>query len=190
MPNVIIKRNKCNVNLKEFRDQLRAFINKRVSNREDVEDILHDVFIKAQTNVASLKDAKQCIPWVYQITRNTIIDFYNKNKKKYLNTEISEELSDGNDNETINPEEIIQGLKPFIEALPKKYRDALIAIDINGLTHKEFSEQQEISLACSKSRVQRGRKMVKEMLMDCCTFNSDVYGNVFDYEKIKNHKKD
>ena len=177
--------NKCNIDLKEFRDQLRAFINKRVSNQEDVEDILQEVFIKAQTNVASLKDARKCIPWVYQITRNTIIDYYNKNKNKYLTTEISEELSDFSDNETINPEEINQGLKPFIEALPKKYRDALLAIDLNGLTQKEYSEQQGISLSCSKSRVQRGRKMVKEMLMDCCKFNSDEYGNVFDYEEIK-----
>jgi len=177
--------NKCNIDLKEFRDQLRAFIYKRVSSQVDVEDILQEVFIKAQTNIASLRDAKQCIPWVYQITRNTIIDYYNKNKKKYLHTEIAEELSDLSNNEAINPEEIIQGLKPFIEALPKKYRDALLAIDLNGLTQKEYSEQQGISLACSKSRVQRGRKMVKEMLMDCCTFNSDVYGNVFDYEEIK-----
>ncbi len=182
--------NKCNVDLKEFRDQLRAFIYKRVSNREDVEDILQEVFIKAQTNVASLKDAKKCIPWVYQITRNTIIDYYNKNRKKHLNTEISETLSDVGDNGIINPEEIIQGLKPFVEALPKKYRDALVAIDINGLTQKEYSEQQGISLTCAKSRVQRGRKMVKDRLMDCCTFNSDVYGNVFDYEEIKNQKKD
>jgi RNA polymerase sigma-70 factor (ECF subfamily) len=182
--------NKCNVNVKVFRDQLRAFISKRVSNQEDVEDILREVFIKAQTNVASLKDAKRCIPWVYQITRNTIIDYYYKNKRNYLNTEISEELTDVSDNEIISREEITQGLKPFIEALPKKYRDALRAIDINGLTHKEYSEQQGISLTCSKSRVQRGRKMVKERLLDCCVFNSDVYGNVFDYDEIKNHKKD
>lgn len=176
---------KCKIDLKVFRDQLWAFINKRVSNQEDVEEILQEVFIKAQTNVASLKETKKCIPWVYQITRNTIIDYYNKNKKNYLNTEIAEELLDFSDNETINPEEIIQGLKPFVEALPGKYRDALLAIDLNGLSQKEYSEQQGISLSCTKSRVQRGRKMVKEMLMDCCTFNSDVYGNVFDYEEIK-----
>ena len=69
--------------------------------------------------------------------------------------------------------------------MPEKYRDALIAIDLNGLTQKEYSEQQGISLACSKSRVQRGRKMVKDKLTDCCTFYSDAYGNVFDYKEIK-----
>ena len=169
----------------EFRNQLRAFINKRVSNQEDVEDILQEVFIKAQTNISSLKETKQCIPWVYQITRNTIIDYQNKNKKNYLNTQISEEKLDYSVNEAINSEEIIKGLKPFIEALPEKYRDALIAIDLKGVTQKEYSEQQGISLACSKSRVQRGRKMVKDKLTDCCTFYSDVYGNVFDYQEIK-----
>ena len=177
--------NKCNIDLKEFRDQLRAFISKRVTNKEDVEDILQEVFIKAQTNVASLKETQKCIPWVFQIARNTIIDYYNKNRKKYLDTEIAEDLSDFSDIEAINSEEIILGLKPFIEALPEMYRDALLAVDLMGLTQKEYSEQEGISLACSKSRVQRGRKMVKEMLMDCCTFNSDAYGNVFDYEEIK-----
>ena len=177
--------NKCNLDLMEFGNQLRAFIKKRVSNQEDVEDILQEVFIKVQKNIVSLKETKKCISWVYQITRNTIIDYHNKNKKNYLNTEISEELSDYGVNETNYSEEIKEGLKPFIDALPEKYRDALIAIDLNGLTQKEYSEQQGISLACSKSRVQRGRKMVKDKLTDCCTFYSDAYGNVFDYKEIK-----
>lgn len=177
--------NKCNLDLLEFRNQLRAFILKRISNQEDVEDILQEVFIKAQTNLSSLKDAKKCIPWIFQITRNTIFDYYKKNKQNYLSTEISEEFTDYHSSEVISPEEIKQGLQPFIDALPEKYRDALIAVDLLGLTQKEYSKQQGISLACSKSRVQRGRKMVKEKLTDCCTFNSDVYGNVFDYQEIE-----
>ncbi len=177
--------NKCGLDIVEFRNQLQAFIKKRISNQEDVEDILQEVFIKVQKNIFSLKETKKCIPWVYQITRNTIVDYHNKNKKNYLNTEISETLSDYDVNEANYSEEIIEGLKPFVDALPEKYRDALIAIDLNGLTQKEYSEQQGISLACSKSRVQRGRKMVKDKLTDCCTFYNDAYGNVFDYKEIK-----
>ena len=60
----------------DFSPQLRQFISKRVANVNDVDDILQDVFIEIHTNLDMLQEEDRLVPWLYQITRNTIIDHY------------------------------------------------------------------------------------------------------------------
>ena len=64
----------------DHQPQLKSFIRKRVSNKEDAEDILQDVFfqlIRAVEN--TLNPIEQTTAWLYRVARNTII---NKGKKK------------------------------------------------------------------------------------------------------------
>ena len=66
--------------IEEHQPQLKAFIHRRVSSKEDAEDILQDVFyqlVKAVSN--TLNPIEQVTSWLYRVTRNTII---NKGKKK------------------------------------------------------------------------------------------------------------
>ena len=74
----------------------------------------------------------------------------------------------------------------MIESLPEHYREALMLSEIDGLTQKEVAERLSLSVSGAKSRVQRGRAMVKDMLFDCCKFEFDHRGNVMDYERKDN----
>lgn len=47
---------------------------------------------------------------------------------------------------------------------------------------KEVTEELNISVSGAKSRVQRGRKMIKETILKCCEVNTDKYGNIVDYK--------
>jgi len=51
----------------------------------------------------------------------------------------------------------------------------------NGLSQKEISEKENLSLSCVKSRIQRGRIKLKNALIGCCKFETDRRGNVLDY---------
>ena len=64
----------------------------------------------------------------------------------------------------------------MIERLSEKYRQAVVLVDLEGLT------QQEVSLSGMKSRVQRGRRQLKGMLEACCTIELDRRRGVTDYE--------
>ena len=55
--------------------------------------------------------------------------------------------------------------------------------ELQGLKHREVSQIQEISLSAVKSRVQRGRVLLKEMLVDCCSLEFDHEGRLCDYER-------
>ena len=70
---------------------------------------------------------------------------------------------------------------PMIAALPEKYRDALIMTDLNGMTQQEAANRLGVSLSGAKSRVQRGRKQIKDMLLACCRVELDRLGGVVDF---------
>src|SRR6202051_4350002 len=59
-----------------FHEPLQQFIRRRVSNEATAEDVLQDVFLKIHQRVETLKDVKKLESWIYQITRNPIIDSY------------------------------------------------------------------------------------------------------------------
>ena len=59
-------------------DGLRAFIAKRVNDQGHVDDVLQDVIVRAHRQIDSVNDPDWIVSWVYQITRNAIIDHYRK----------------------------------------------------------------------------------------------------------------
>jgi RNA polymerase sigma-70 factor (ECF subfamily) len=55
-------------------------------------------------------------------------------------------------------------------------------VDFGGLSQQELADRVGISLSGAKSRVQRARQMLREMVLDCCRVERDGRGNVTDYE--------
>ena len=79
-------------------------------------------------------------------------------------------------------QEIEGWLQTMIKRLPEHYREAVTLSEIESMTQQEVAEKQGVSLSGAKSRVQRGRSMVKDMLLACCRFEFDHCGKVVDYE--------
>ena len=63
-----------------FSEELKGFIFSRVRNKMLVDDILQEVFIKIHSSIDTLLDETKLRAWLYQITRNTIIDFHRQEK--------------------------------------------------------------------------------------------------------------
>jgi len=170
----------------EFNKPLYKFIKKRVANEQDVYDILQEIFIKIHNNMGSLRNDNKIHVWIYKITRNTIIDYYRKNNKNYVNVELHENIESCTEEELSPNSEIASCLKAMVENLPEIYKQAILMTEFQNMTQKELSEKMGISISGAKSRVQRGRKMLKEMLFGCCHLEIDCRGNIIDYK----HKKD
>ena len=166
----------------EFSEKIKAFILKRVDDSTVVDDILQDVFIKIHTKIGSLKDETKLHSWIYQITRNTINDYYRKLDRSdtKADKDIAESISD--DNESMN--NIVEGLHELMDELPEAYCDALCKTEFDGLSQVDYAKQAGLSNSGAKSRVQRGRNMIKDMLMKCCHFQFDKYGTIIDYHPV------
>lgn len=145
------------------------------------DDILQDVFTRIHTRIGTLKDTNKIKSWIYQITRNAIIDYYRSQKQL---VELPESLAAPEEDASEKTRAEIAGwLLPMIRSLPEPYREALILAEIEGLTQREVAKMQGLSLSGAKSRVQRGRSMLKDTLVECCWFEFDHQGKVVDYEK-------
>lgn len=166
-----------------FHVPLRHFIRKRVSDEETTEDVLQEVFLKIHQHIDTLKEAKKLESWVYQITRNAIIDSYRRKEKptEALDapemTDMPEELPDDDIVTELSP-----AVRAMVRSLPEPDRQALILTEYQGLTQKEFGERLGLSFSGAKSRVQRAREKLKQMLLDCCHFEVDRRGHVIGYQ--------
>jgi RNA polymerase sigma-70 factor (ECF subfamily) len=165
---------------REYAAALHRFIQSRVDDADTADDILHNVFLKISTKINSLKDVGKLSPWIYQITRNAIIDHYRSQKS---HDELPETVIEPEQDQAETARQEIEGcMLPLVRNLPDTYREAVMLSEIEGLTQKQVAEKLGLSLSAAKSRVQRGRIMVKNMLNDCCRFEIDHRGTMVDYQ--------
>jgi RNA polymerase sigma-70 factor (ECF subfamily) len=163
----------------EYAGQLRGFIYRRIPNPGVVDDLVQEVFLKVQSRVDTLKDETRLESWLYQITRNAIIDHFRGRKPE-------EELPETLDLPEAEPScvlaELAECVRPMMDVLPEEYRLPLLLSDLEGLTQKEVAGRLGLSLSATKSRVQRGRERLKSVFTQCCLFKLDHRGNVMDYQ--------
>lgn len=163
-----------------FGDEIRKFVARRVSDPDDAEDVLQDIFVKIHTRIDTLQDKERVVPWLYRIARNTIIDHY-RSRREF------ETIPDTLPTEPVDIEgdpvaHLATGLDGMIACIPKKYQQALLLTEIQGLKQQELADQLGLSLSGAKSRVQRGRELLKAALLECCHFEFDRRGHVIHFE--------
>ncbi len=170
-----------------FHDRLYRFIQQRVKNPADADDILQDVFLRIHHRLSTVRDRDRLVSWIFQIARHAVIDHYRSSSKRWdMATEREIELAanpwvDEEADTTLN-QELARCLQPMLQALPSTYQEALQLVELEGMTKKAAAERLGLSLSGAKSRVQRGRQQLKAMLMECCEIERDRIGNVLNYQ--------
>ena len=162
-----------------FHTQIEHFILKHTRDVATAEDILQDTFLKMHTHIDTLKDEKKLQSWLYQIARHTIYDYYRYQTHPLTLPEgfdLPEEPTLEDVEQTLLP-----AIKEMVDHLPEPYREAIILTEYDGLTQKELAARLNLSLSGAKSRVQRGRAKLKQMLLECCHFEFDRRGKIIDY---------
>jgi RNA polymerase sigma-70 factor (ECF subfamily) len=164
----------------EYHARLLGFIKSRVDDEAAAEDILQDVFVRVQTGIDTLRRDTSMGSWLYRVCRNAIIDYY----RAYKPTEELHESLAASEQESIEKarQDIESCLEPMIRTLPDKYRQALILSEIEALPQRAVAESQSVTLSGAKSRIQRGRALLKKMLLECCYFEHDHRGNLVDFQ--------
>jgi RNA polymerase sigma-70 factor, ECF subfamily len=180
----------------EVHSGLRAFIAKRVADEASVEDLSQEVFMRMQRGLGGLKKESRMLPWIYQIARHAIIDYYRaRDRHPERPVGLASEL------ETLQPgsvpvesredsgrlrRELAGCLRPMIERLSEDYRQAVTLVDLEGLPQHEAAARLGLSVSGMKSRVQRGRRQLRTMLEACCEIALDRRRGVADYD-LRDH---
>lgn len=164
---------------RSFNSRLRQFILHRVADTAAVEDILQNVFLRIHSHIDTLRDETKLESWIFQVARNAIADHY---RTQFSSHDASkpEEPAEMPPEENVM-EKFSMGVREMINQLPAQYREALLLTEFEGLTQQELADRLGISLSGAKSRVQRARRLLKDLLMQCCHIEFDRYGTVLDY---------
>ena len=140
---------------------LKLFVNAKISDsvNRNAEDIIQDVALKLFSGADRYAPINNVAGFVYTSIRNRIIDIMRKPKKANA-FEVDNELSEialmlhESTDDPIS-EEKISILKKCIKQLKPPYRDIIIAVDIEGYTYKEISNETGISEGTLMSRRHR-----------------------------------
>lgn len=158
-----------------YKNPLTNFVFRFLGDYEACTDIVQETFIKVYRYKDSYLSIAKFSTWIYTIAGNLARTEYQRRKRrKFFSIN-----SYGEDNENYEiPDEDYRpdiitdsGIKDKIiqKALMKvsdAYREAVILRDIEGMSYEEIAEIMKITVGTVKSRINRGRAQLQEMLKD------------------------
>lgn len=168
-----------------FHRNMRRYLLHRVKNRHDADDLLQEIFIKIHLKLPTLTQCDSLPAWVWQLTRNTLLD-YHKKRRLPLTDELSgaDLLPAESAPEDFN-QHLAECVQMFIDLLPPDRREALQLADLENISQKKLAEQWGMSYSGAKSRVQRARGELHQLFNQCCQIESDQYGNIMSVDCLE-----
>ncbi len=173
----------------QLHEGLRAFIAKRVRNKAETDDLLQEVFLRVHQHAQGLQEPERMVSWVYQITRNAIVDHYRSAERRRelpaglaIESEEDKKAMAVEEDESEAKYELSHCLRPMIDRLSADYREAIRLVELDGLTNQEAASKLGLSVPGMKSRVQRGRRQLRKMLDDCCLIELDRRRGIVEFE--------
>ncbi|MDR2064369.1 MAG: sigma-70 family RNA polymerase sigma factor [Prevotellaceae bacterium] len=155
--------------IEKYQQRLKFFIRKRVSDRDDAEDILQDVFYQFIKTVNNAVDPIEHVAaWLYRVARNTIINY---GRKKHEESMLVRQNSDSGDEALMDISEIMfnselsaspeieylrslvwDELENALSELPSPQREIFELTELEGIPMKEISKVTGIPLNTLLSR--------------------------------------
>jgi RNA polymerase sigma-70 factor, ECF subfamily len=192
----------------EVHERLTAFVAQRVDDPADVADLVQTVFLRVHQHMASIADEQRLLPWLFQITRNAVADYYRAPVRRreiggvgpdgalelgagHRTAAVARPSADPKSLHQVDPRsasedepaslELAGCVRPLLDLLPLSYREALTLVEFEGMPQVEAAARLGISVSGMKSRVQRGRVMLRDGLLACCDISRSATGGVLDF---------
>lgn len=170
--------------------QLRAFVRRRIADPDRAEDLVAEILLRIHQNLGSVDDQERLAHWVSRVARNAVIDEYRRAARAReqplgtpADTAAFDTVGPGLDDGSSVLDELSRCLRPLLAGLPVEQRRAVEMIDLDGMPQAGAARREGVSLSGMKSRVQRGRRRLAELLGQCCTLTLDARGVPMDYER-------
>jgi RNA polymerase sigma-70 factor (ECF subfamily) len=165
-----------------FVARLRGFIRSRVRDDATADDLTQETLLKVYRSRSTLLDNQRLEAWLYRIARRTLIDHYRQRKSvEELPADLAGEASDFQPSPI--RDDLNRSLHRFLDELPDLYREPVRLAEFENLPLAKIALRLDLSLTAVKSRVQRGRALLKKKLQACCRFEFDRLGKIIACER-------
>ena len=136
-------------------------------NRADAEDITQEVFVRALRSSADgrLREQGRADGWWHRVTTNLFYDLARRRRRVDLSGDVREPADAAADPGAVTLlGRLDDDVEAALAALPATYREAVLAVDVHGLTYDETAELLGAKPAAVRSRVHRGRRRLRAAL--------------------------
>jgi RNA polymerase sigma-70 factor (ECF subfamily) len=157
----------------ELRRRIRGAVRGRVPP-SDVDDVVQEALLRVHRGLPSLRNASALAGWVTSVIHGTVVDFH---RRQPTIAAAGEER--GHDEASVLAH-LEPFVIPFLELVREPYRSALVLTDVEGLGQAEAARRLGLAPSTVKSRVQRGRKLLRQTIEECCAVDIDSRGQVVD----------
>lgn len=170
----------------ELSAALRPLVARRVP-AGDVGDVLNDALLRIHRRRDAVRDGERFGAWAWRVARSAVAD-YHRGRARHPSAagreEGADEPCDAADDAEVEAaresveREVARYVRTLVELLPEPYREAVTLTELEGLTMAEAAARAGVSPSGMKSRVQRGRERLRQMLEATCHVSTDARGRV------------
>lgn len=128
------------------------------------EDVVQETFMKALNNINTLKDESKIKPWLFQIAKNSYLNYISKNSKHISIDEI-EIASFNNEEVDFLNKDMVKKVRKTLHKLKEPYREIFYLRVFANLSFREIAEIFEKKEAWARQTFHRSKIMIKEELL-------------------------
>ena len=157
--------------IRQYEKKVYTLCFRMCGNSEDAEEAAQDAFLALWRGIDRFRQESSLSTWIYRLATNACIDTLRRRKKQSGSVSLDDEelFVDAVDTspqpqETVEHRETQKLLQEGLSALPEEYRKVLILREIEGLSYTEIAESASIELGTVKSRISRGRSLLRNFL--------------------------
>ena len=156
--------------IRQYEKKVYTLCFRMCGNSEDAEEAAQDAFLALWRGIDRFRQESTLSTWIYRLATNACIDTLRRRKKQSGSVSLDdEELFVDAVDTSPQPQETVehreaQKLQEGLSALPEEYRKVLILREIEGLSYTEIAESASIELGTVKSRISRGRSLLRNFL--------------------------
>ena len=157
--------------IRQYEKKVYTLCFRMCGNSEDAEEAAQDAFLALWRGIDRFRQESSLSTWIYRLATNACIDTLRRRKKQSGSVSLDDEelFVDAVDTspqpqETVEYREAQKLLQEGLSALPEEYRKVLILREIEGLSYTEIAECASLELGTVKSRISRGRSLLRNFL--------------------------
>ncbi|MFA5105163.1 MAG: RNA polymerase sigma factor [Candidatus Margulisiibacteriota bacterium] len=155
----------------ETKNMMYSIAQKLVKNDQDIEDIMHDVYLRLyeQRDKYNPKKAK-FTTWAYRVALNHALNMIKP--KKWLPIDIDLDIfipvkaDDSDSLERMITDENLSRVSGALKNIPVKYRICLVMKEIEELSYQEIADILGINIGTVRSRIYRAKDSLKKILVE------------------------
>ena len=165
--------------IRQYETKVYSLCSRMCGNAEDAEEAAQDAFLALWRGIDRFRQESSLSTWIYRLASNACIDLMRRKKKGAGSVSLDDEelFVDAVDpapqpHEEAERRETQRLLQEGLLSLPAEYRSILLLREIEGLSYSEISAALDLELGTVKSRISRGRTLLRNFL--------SVNGNFFE----------